>query len=146
MKRLLFLTIFTASLFDTFAQYNASMIGFTNETITLRCTGYGKNASKASNDAEISAIKSLLFHGIPNSKYRIAFIQGNQAIIEQDNKPFFENFYKSEYKNFIEESVIATPFDKNENKQKCITLDIEIKASNLKSYLEKQGLIRKFGL
>ena len=54
--------------------------------------------------------------------------------------------YKEEYQNFVESSIIVTPYGKNALKQKCITLDVCIRVNQLRAYLENNGIIRKFGL
>ena len=54
--------------------------------------------------------------------------------------------YKEEYQNFVESSIIVTPYGKNALKQKCITLDVCIRVNQLRTYLENNGIIRKFGL
>lgn len=146
MKRLIYYFILLVSAFEIQAQYNVTMVSSKNGIITLRCVGYGKNAAKASKDAEISAIKALLFYGVADSQYRIALIQKPQIEVENNNKKFFEGLYNDEYKNFIESSAIVTPFGKNSLKQKCVTLDVVIRVSQLRLYLERNGIIRKFGL
>lgn len=147
MKKLLiiYLIIFTA-IIEVSAQYQVSVQNVTKDAITMRCVGYGKKASIASINAELSAIKTLLFVGVQNTKYSIPLIQEDKTIIENKYKHFFDSFYSKEYQNYIESSVIVTPFGKNELKQKCITLDICIRVNQLRNNLENKGIIRKFGL
>ena len=58
----------------------------------------------------------------------------------------YADFYSKEYQNFVESSIIVTPYGKNALKQKCITLDVCIRVNQLRTYLENNGIIRKFGL
>ena len=111
----------------------------------MRVIGYGKNVKTASVDAENNAIKTLLFAGAQDTSYRLPFISDNKETIETNNKTFFDNLYKNDYKNFIESSVIVTAFGKDAQKRKCITMDICVRAEHLRKYLENNGIIRKFG-
>lgn len=112
----------------------------------LRCTGYGKKAAIAATDAELSAIKTLLFAGAQGTPYSIPLIQESKEATEEKYKSFFDDFYNNTYKNFIESSVIVAPYGKNALKQKCITLDVCIRVAQLRAYLESNDIIRKFGL
>lgn len=133
-------------LFEISAQYSATLINQTKESVTLRCVGYGKKIVKAHTDAELSAIKTLLFVGVSGTQCSVPLIQEERTSVETRFKKFFETFYDENYKDFVETSVIVTPFGKNSLKQKCITLDVCIRVSQLRTCLEKNGIIRKFGL
>lgn len=147
MKKLLiiFLTMFI-SIIDISAQYQVSSINVTKNTVSMRCVGYGKKVIIASKDAELSAIKTLLFVGVHNTKYSIPLVQEDRTVVENKFRQFFDTFYSKEYQNFIESSVIVVPYGKNSLKQKCITLDVCIRVNQLRAYLENKGIIRKFGL
>lgn len=146
MKKLILFLIMLIGLSDVSAQYNVTVVNSTKDVITVRCLGYGKKASVASKDAELSAIKALLFVGIANSKYNVPLIQDIESDVEFKNQRFFEDFYNEGYRNFIESSVVVTPFGKNSLKQKCITIDVSVRVVQMRAYLEKNGIIRKFGL
>lgn len=147
MRKLLiiYLIMFTA-IFEVSAQYQVSVLNVTEDAISMRCVGYGKKAVTASMDAELSAIKTLLFVGVQNTKYSVPLVREDKTVIENKFRSFFEVFYNKEYQNYIESSVIVTPFGKNKLKQKCITLDVCIRVNQLRTYLENNGIIRKFGL
>lgn len=146
MKKLMILLIMLAGLVDVAAQYNATVVEYTRDVITMRATGYGRKAAKASDDAELSAIKTVLFAGAYGAQYRIPLIKEEQAAVEAEHNDFFEKLYGGGYKNYIESSVVAVPFGKNAVKKKCIVLDVRIRVTQLRSYLENNGIIRKFGL
>lgn len=146
MKKLILFLIMLIGLSDVSAQYNVTVVNSTKDVITVRCLGYGKKASVASKDAELSAIKALLFVGIANSKYNVPLIQDIESDVEFKNQRFFEDFYNEGYRNFIESSIVVTPFGKNSLKQKCITIDVSVRVVQMRAYLEKNGIIRKFGL
>ncbi len=130
----------------SYAQYHSTVQSATKSSVTMRVIGYGKNAKIASVDAENNAIKTLLFAGAQDTSYRLPFIPDNKETVETKNKDFFDNLYKNEYKNFIESSIVVTAFGKDAQKRKCITMDICVRAEQLRAYLENNGIIRKFGL
>ena len=129
----------------SYAQYHSTVQSSTKSSVTMRVIGYGKNVKTASVDAENNAIKTLLFAGAQDTSYRLPFISDNKETIETNNKTFFDNLYKNDYKNFIESSVIVTAFGKDAQKRKCITMDICVRAEQLRKYLENNGIIRKIG-
>lgn len=126
------------------AQYHCTVISATRSNVTLRCTGYGKNAKAALSSAERGAIETLLYVGAPRTPYSLPFIN-NKAEVEANNKQFFDTLYESSYKNFIESSVTVTAFGKDAEKRKCLTMDVNVRAEQLRSFLENNGIIRKFG-
>ena len=130
----------------SYAQYHSTVQSATKSSVTMRVIGYGKNAKTASADAENNAIKTLLFAGAQDTSYRLPLIPDNKETVETKNKDFFDKLYKNEYKNFIESSIVVTAFGKDAQKRKCITMDICVRAEQLRAYLENNGIIRKFGL
>ncbi len=128
------------------AQYQCTVKTSTHSTVTLRTIGYGKNAKIASSEAEINAIRMILFTGANNTSFKYPLISEDKDKIESEFSDFFSGFYESGYQDFIESSVIVTPYGKNATKHKCITLDVCIRVERLRSYLESKNIIRKFGL
>jgi hypothetical protein len=128
------------------AQYNCTVMSSTKQTVTFRVIGYGKNVKTAMADAELSAIKTSCFIGAPGTSFSRPLVTDNRDVAESKNKDFFETFYESGYKDYIETSTLVTPFGKDAEKRKCLTMDICIRTEQLRSYLEKNGIVRKFGL
>ena len=145
-KKLIILLVMCSIVSFSYAQYHSTVQSATKSSVTMRVIGYGKNAKTASADAENNAIKTLLFAGAQDTSYRLPFIPDNKETVETKNKDFFDNLYKNEYKNFIESSIVVTAFGKDAQKRKCITMDICVRAEQLRAYLENNGIIRKFGL
>lgn len=127
------------------AQYNVTISNVTNDLVTMRCIGYGKKASIAATDAELSAIKTLIFHGADGVKRCLPLIKEDKASVEKKFSKEFKNLYENDFKDFISSSVVVTQFGKNSLKKKCITLDISVRINQLRTYLENNGIIRKFG-
>ena len=128
------------------AQYHCIVQCGTANTVTFRATGYGKNIKIAVADAEINAIKTLVFIGAPGTVFQVPLVTSDISIVETKHKDIFNELYESAYRNFIESSVTVTSYGKDAEKRKCITLDIRIRAKALRSWLENKGVIRKFGL
>ena len=147
MKKILLicLMILTAVI-EVSAQYQVSILNSTKDAVSMRCVGYGKKATIASMDAELSAIKTLLFVGAQNTQHSMPLVQEDKAAFENKYRKFFDAFYSKEYQNFVESSIIVTPYGKNALKQKCITLDVCIRVNQLRTYLENNAIIRRFGL
>ena len=128
MKKILIICLIVlTAILEVSAQYQVSVLNATKDAVSMRCVGYGKKAAIASMDAELS-------------------VQEDKAIVENKYRKFFDTFYSKEYQNFVESSIIVTPYGKNALKQKCITLDVCIRVNQLRTYLENNGIIRKFGL
>ena len=147
MKKILIIClIILTAILEVSAQYQVSVLNATKDAVSMRCVGYGKKATIASMDAELSAIKTLLFVGTQNTQHSMPLVQEDKAVVENKYKKFFDAFYSKEYQNFVESSIIVTPYGKNALKRKCITLDVCIRVNQLRTYLENNGIIRKFGL
>ena len=125
MKKILIicLIVLTAILVVS-ALYQVSVLNATKDAVSMRCVGYGKKAAIASMDAELSAIRTLLFAGAQNTQHSMPLVQEDKAIVENKYRKFYDTFYSKEYQNFVESSIIVTPYGKNALKQKCITLDV----------------------
>ena len=136
MKKILIIClIMLTAILEVSAQYQVSVLNATKDAVSMRCVGYGKKATIASMDAELSAIKTLLFVGTQKTQHSMPLVQEDKAVVENKYKKFF-----------VESSIIVTPYGKNALKQKCITLDVCIRVNQLRTYLENNGIIRKFGL
>ena len=129
------------AILEVSAQYQVSVLNATKDAVSMRCVGYGKKATIASMDAELSAIKTLLFVGTQKTQHSMPLVQEDKAVVENKYKKFFDAFYSKEYQNFVESSIIVTPYGKNALKQKCITLDVCIRVNQLRTYLENNGIM-----
>lgn len=110
-KLIIYLTILTTIL-EVSAQYQVSVLNATKDVVSMRCIGYGKKAAIASIDAELSAIKTLLFVGAKSTYHSMPLVQEDKAVVEYKYKKFFDTFYSKEYQNFIESSIIVTSYGK----------------------------------
>lgn len=113
-------------------------------TMVVESTGYGKNQSEALVDAQITAIKVLLFKGLSGTELNVPLIE-NENDANSKFSDYFQNlFQQGNYIKFIMSSTeSANPVQKKGNK--TITLDIKINYNSLRKDLEQNQVIRKFG-
>ncbi len=128
------------------AQYHCTVQSSTDNTVTFRSTGYGKNTRTATADAELNAVRTLIFAGATGTNYQTPLVSESRQAAESKYKETFSELYESAYHDFIESAVTVTVFGKDAEKRKCTTLDICVRARQLRSWLESNGVIRRFGL
>ena len=147
MKRIILFAVFILGIVSTAcAQYQTNVLSSTNTAVKLRCTGYAKNKKKALAEAELAAIKAVLFHGIDNTQSQTALIPTTEQEAMKKHKSYFNNLYSGGYRDLISSSEIVQPFSKDTNKRKNIVVDVTVKVRVLREDLEKNGVIRRFGL
>lgn len=116
-------------------------------TLSLRVIAYGKKAKEATINAEQSAIKAILFRGIPGSnQVEKPLIGVDEEKILKENKKYFKGFFEEQrYSSFILSNIPISKFTKDVTKKKCITVDLKVNLQALRSDLEQHKIIRKFG-
>jgi len=147
MKYLILLSVFLVGMSSKcLAQYQVNYQSSPNNTVTLRSVGYANNKKKALLNAELSAIKAILFQGVDNARNSTAIISETESEATKKHEKYFNDFYDNGYKRFIASSEIVQPFSKDVNKRKNIVMDITVKVRALREDLERNGIIRKFGI
>lgn len=130
--------------------YGQDKIGFLSDgtnSISLRVTAYGKDAKNAAANAKLSAIKTVLFRGIPGSNLvENPMVGVDEAEIQKKHSKYFDELFgKGRYESFILSDVAVSSFAKDATKKKSITLDLKVNLKALRSDLEQHNVIRKFG-
>ncbi|MBO5839553.1 MAG: hypothetical protein J6R06_07770 [Bacteroidales bacterium] len=145
--KLLLISLLTFSCIQLYSQENVFYLSESNGCISLRVTAYGKKCKEAIENAEIIAIKKVLFIGIPNSKIlKQPLIGTNESEIINNNNYYFDEFFdKKRYKNFISSCIPITEFKRDITRKKSITVDIVVNIQILRADLESEGIIPKFG-
>ena len=128
------------------AQYGVECVESDGQTMTFRVKGYGKNAKIDTQDAEVNVIKALMFAGIPNTQQTVPMVKESENETIKNHKDFMNNFMDNGYKQTITRSVLIQNFGKDENKQKSIVLNVTVNIPALRNVLQREGIIRKFGL
>lgn len=116
-------------------------------TLSLRVIAYGKKTKETAINAELSAIKSILFRGIPGSNQVEKPLVGiDEENIRKEHKKYFKVFFEEQrYSSFILSNIPIMGFAKDATKRKCVTVDIKVNLQALRSDLEQHKVIRKFG-
>ncbi|MDX6188396.1 hypothetical protein SGQ83_03465 [Flavobacterium sp. Fl-318] len=115
-------------------------------TITMRTIGNGSNEMEAISEAEKNAINVLLFRGLPESEQKSALVGTHESEEIEKHKTYFEKFYtQKRYKTFFMSSIPVSDFAKQKGGAKSLTLDVKVNLAALRTDLEQNNIIRKFG-
>jgi hypothetical protein len=108
--------------------------------------GFGKNRSISMADASAAAVNALLFVGIPGSQYELPMVPDEA----KRNNPAVKDLFNGNYSQYITESLLLSEEKLTKKidgvKGKSAQYKITINCDALRRYLEKNGVIRKFGL
>lgn len=133
---------------------------YSGDILTLRVLGYGGNQNTAIEDAQMRAMETIFFRGIPNSNISNPLIGFNENELKRTHNNYFKDFFGyKRYLTFISETVmvggqkqkvIATKVDKKSAKQDMVdalvvAVDVLVNVKTLRKDLENQNVIRKFG-
>ena len=124
----------------TLVQDNPSAIAENEGVIIVRSTGTGSNQRTAMIDAEQQAFKDLFFRGYPTSQQKVPMIGVNENALMQQHKAYFDQFFVNRYRTFL---IRSKPVGNFSGKQ--LTMDVTINIRALRTDLEQNGIIRKFG-
>jgi hypothetical protein len=120
---------------------NAVFLSEGNGAVTVRSSGVGNTQEKAQIAAEQNAFNTLLFRGFPESSQKIPLIGYDEAGIVGQYGGYFDLLYgQRRYRTFV---IHSRPIDRYAKKQQTVELTINLNA--LRSDLEQNGVIRKFG-
>jgi hypothetical protein len=140
------LLFFSSGCKQGYYTHQVNCLESTSQTISLRCTGIGKDRYSAINDAEKAAFNTLLFKGVPSSQQKDALISYNESECIKENNKYFNNlFSKGHYKTFITTSVPVSELTHCRGTMKMITVDVQINIYSLRKDLEQNNIIRAFG-
>ncbi len=131
--------------------YGQDKVNFLSENnsgfISLRVVAYGKKSKDAVMNAELFAIQTILFRGVPGSnQVEYPLIGTDEKTIIEKHSDYFRQFFKQErFRTFIISNVPVSKFGKDVTGKKCITTDVKVNLRSLRLDLEGSGIIRKFG-
>ncbi|MFI3328312.1 MAG: hypothetical protein SNH79_01070 [Rikenellaceae bacterium] len=147
MKRIFILSLFMLLSLSVKAQESVVVIGEDRGSITLRVTAQGKSAIKAVESAEVLGLTSILFRGVPSSKYIAKPMVGvNEEQIVRDHRGYFKSLFNERLSSFVTSATTKTKIAKDATKKRAITVDLRYNTAALKADLEANSVIRKFGL
>ena len=109
--------------------------------ITVKSIGYGKSQKKSHEIAEKNLFDVLFFRGLPGSSQKQPLIGINEQELKRQHKDYFNQFYNRKYyMTFLSGSEPT-----NKKIKKGLEVEIKVHFRALRSELESQGIIRKFG-
>lgn len=125
--------------------YNVVGIHDDANSITIRCSGYGKTEADAIADAGRYAVEQLLFRGVPNTNQRNPLIGTDESSAKRQYETYLNDLFNNErYLSFL---TLTTPVESGKERGTYWTIvDITINLRALRMDLEQAGVIRKFGL
>lgn len=146
-KLILLITLASLSLYGCKSLrpiYNAVAIQDDANTITLRCSGYGKTEADAIADAGRYAMEQVLFRGVPNSNQRDPLIGVDEYTAKRQHAQYLQELlYEERYLSFLTQT---TSEENGKSKGKAwVVANITINLRALRNDLEQAGVIRKFG-
>ncbi|HZE83788.1 MAG TPA: hypothetical protein VE035_05725 [Puia sp.] len=113
-------------------------------TIFLRCSGMGADEKKSYENAIYNAFSTMLFQGVPESAQSTPMIPAEDA---SRARPKVDKCLSDNncYRNFITQISQVGGYTKVKGGY-AATADIKINIGALRTYLEQNNIIRKFGL
>lgn len=121
---------------------NVSLVSEQRGEIILR--SYTQKNKESIQKAQLSAIETILFRGIPNSTYNLPLVENRAEALSNHSEYFNHLLNEGYYKSFIISSSNIETF-KDARNDKFIMLNVNINYHALRRDLEQNGVIRKFG-
>lgn len=113
-------------------------------TLWVQAAGFGKKPEAARLDAEMAAFRHILFQGIPGTPYNLPMVP-DESVSKRDHAAFYKGFFEKDgYREFIMTSNTGPLNKVDGNKRMDIQMKVNMDA--LRRHLEKNEIIRKFGL
>ena len=114
------------------------------ETITLKLKGNGSNILESQNNAVLAGFDALMFQGIPQTSFNKPLID-NKVEFLKNHKTFFEqNINPTLLVKYVSSINTITKFSKSKSGSFGV-YEITINVASFKSFLESNGVLRKFG-
>ncbi len=140
-----FIFIFSNCSSNKYISTGVDFISEANGVLKLRSTGEGTNVKNAAVDAEINALKLVLFRGVPGSSVVDPLLSTDESKIMNQHQKYFNSFFNEKrYITFIKSSDNAIKIQSNKSNNKRVLLVVEINLQSLKKDLESFGVVRKF--
>lgn len=115
-------------------------------TYSFSGQGYSSKLVDCQTEAEKNIFEVILFQGISGTDLQNPLVENEQASRE-NNKEFYKNFFDNKnYRNFISSNVELTSNPKPSKGGYTCTVKFTVNINSLKTNLEQNGIIRKFGL
>lgn len=154
MKKLLLLLVLLCTVSASMGQRLApsqnalrvNILSGDKQNVTVRSIGNGQNEAQCQQDAQIKAIKAVLYVGLSSPDVASSY---NALITKPDQSAdYFTSFFDNEtYKRYITSSQASSSLDRVKGqKQREQAFDIVIQIGALETMLRKDKIIQRMGL
>lgn len=150
MKKIIFLFTLLVAVYSckSLDEYNSNvqMINKVNSTsYSFRGTGFSKSFNECKAEAEMNVFNVLLFKGFSETDLQIPLVD-NEVKSKNENQKFYKDFFNNhKYRDYITSEVsIVSPVKKVKGGYSC-QVEFTINLNSLKTNLQQNGIIRKFG-
>lgn len=143
MRKLTLTTLLLLTISVIWAQGYPVLVDSDRDHITLNITGYGEKELPALDDAQLNAIKTMLFTGVPGAKGGTRIIAQSEASL-RTQKPEFMPQLERVYKNFIISCIPVGKLKKYNKKIKQIQANVKVNTKALREFASQSNV--SFGL
>lgn len=106
---------------------------------------YCKDKKKIDAEAQIAALRILLFDGCPNTQYAKPLLEDGQKTAIQKYSYYFDDLFNYRFTDFVSSFNALSKFKKADNR-KGTEYEVFVKVSLLRKDLDKNGIRKKIGL
>jgi hypothetical protein len=115
-------------------------------TYSFSGQGFSRKIVDCQTEAEKNIFEVILFRGISGTDLQNPLVE-NEQVSKENNKEFYNKFFDDKkYRNFISSNVELTANPKPSKGGYTCTVKFTVNLNSLKTNLEQNGIIRKFGL
>ena len=128
-------------------QSNISIVTkYDSFTYSFSGQGFSKKIDDCQSEAEKNIFEVIMFRGISGSDLQNPIVE-NETQSKEKNKEFYDDFFeKKNYRNFITSKVEIIENSKPTKGGYTCLVKFTVNLNSLKTNLEQNGIIRKFGL
>ncbi len=147
MKQLIFILLLVQVISCQRAKYTGESVSTKSAptgSIVIKSIGYGPTIAAAKKNAMENAFKNIFTKGIPNSNQSMPLLSGDAEQVLKQNSTYFSKFFDKGMQEYIV-SQNAGGFDAL-SRSGNISVEYVINLASLRTRLENDGIIRKFGL
>lgn len=113
--------------------------------VKIRLIVYCNEKKAVDAEAQIAALRVLLFDGCPNTQYAKSLLEDGQKTSVQKYSYYFDDLFNYRFPDFVSSFSALSKFKKADYR-KGTEYEITVKASLLRKDLDKNGIRKKIGL
>ncbi|TAE40929.1 MAG: hypothetical protein EAZ50_02145 [Runella slithyformis] len=138
----------TSSAFSQHIPYQrnglVNFVGYEKNVLTVVSEHAGETLEKAVNFAEINALETILFKGVPNSPAESPIISDEVEAMTKHPLVLRSFIFETGCRAYIKSSVIVGKSKKK--KVHFVAQQVTFDLAGMRKFLEKNGVIKPFGL